>query len=225
MEKIGFFITLSIIISFSSYAQRNQGQTMESRIGVTYSTFGEHSIVRFQETEDEAGFSIRSNSNSNGNQFYVSGINYLYQLNNAIEFETGIEYANHKFYIVSTDPLIDAKGINTTISVIDIPLSLRVNFARYFYINSGLNVDIHVTRSEYIDSQTGIGGIIGVGLKYDSHFGVSVFVNPYFKAYSLLPFTAADNHQRLMESGLRFGLMYKLNLNKKNNEKYRLPCS
>jgi len=144
-----------------------------------------------------------------------------------LEFETGVEYANHKFYIASTDPLIDAKGITTNISVINIPLSLRVNFARYFFINGGLNVDINPVKSEYIDSQTGIGGIIGLGIKYDSPFGISVFVNPYFKAYSLIPFTEVDNHQRLMESGLRFGLMYKLNVNKtnKNSGKYRLPCS
>lgn len=225
MGKIGFFIPLYIIISFSSYAQSNKGQTMESRIGVTYSTFGEHSIVRFQETESDAGNLIQSNANGRGDQFYVIGVNYLYQLNSLLDFETGIEYANHNFYISSTDPLIDADGIKTNISLINIPLSLRVNFARYFFINGGLNMGINSSKSEYIDSQTGIGGHIGLGIKYDSHFGVSVFVNPYFKAYSLLPFTAADNHQRLMESGLRFGLMYKLNLNKKNNEKYRLPCS
>lgn len=225
MKKSAFLIPLYIIISFSSYAQNNQGQTMESRIGVTYSTFGEHSIVRFQETEGEAGYSIRNNSNSNGTQFYVAGINYLYPFNNVIEFETGIEYANHNFYIFSTDPLIDASGIKTNISVINIPLGLRVNFARYFFINGGVNMDINSSKSEYIDSQTGIGGLIGLGIKYDSHFGVSVFVNPYFKAYSLIPFTVVENHQRLMESGLRFGLMYKLNLIKKNNEKYRLPCS
>lgn len=225
MEKIVFFITLSIIISFSSFAQSNHGQTMESRIGVTYSTFGEHSIVRFRETEEDAGYSIQGNSNSRGDQFYVAGINYLYPLSNVIEFETGIEYANHNFFISSTDPLIDADGIKTSISVINIPLSLRVNFARYFFINGGLNVDINTTKSEYIDSQTGIGGIIGFGLKYDSQSGISVFVNPYFKAYSLIPFTEVENHQRLMESGLRFGLMYKLNLNKKNSGNYRLPCS
>ena len=226
MIKILFLIPLSIIISLSSFAQNHQEQITESRIGITYSTFGEHRIVRFQETEDP-GYSIQANSNSRGDQFYVAGLNYLYQLNKVLEFETGIEYANHKFYIVSTDPLIDAKGIKTTISVINIPLSLRVNFARYFFINGGLNVDINATKSEYIDSQTGIGGIIGLGLKYDSQLGVSVFVNPYFKAYSLIPFTEVDNHQRLMESGLRFGLMYKLNLNKtnKNSGKYRLPCS
>ena len=226
MGKTGFFIPLYIIISFSAYAQSNQGQTMESRIGVTYSTFGEHSIVRFRETKD-ADYSIQGTSNSRGDQFYVAGLNYLYQLTNVLEFETGIEYANHNFYISSTDPLIDADGIKTNISVINIPLSLRINFARYFFINGGLNMDINSSKSEYIDSQTGIGGHIGLGIKYDSHFGISVFVNPYFKAYSLLPFTAADNHQRLMESGLRFGLMYKLNLKKKekNSGKYRLPCS
>jgi hypothetical protein len=227
MGKIGFFIPLSIIISLSSYAQSNQVQTMESRIGVTYSTFGEHSIVRFREIEDDAGYSVQSNSNGNGNEFYVAGINYLYPLTNVFEFETGIEYANHIFYILSTNPLIDAAGIKTNISVINIPLSLRINFARYFFVNTGLNMDINSSESEYIDSQTGIGCIIGFGLKYDSHFGVSVFVNPYFKAYSLIPFAEFDNHQRLMESGLRFGLMYKLNLSKreKNNGKYRLPCS
>jgi len=70
MGKIVFLIPLSFLISFSSFAQNNQGQTPESRIGITYSTFGEHSMVRFQETED-AGYSIQGTSNGRGDQFYV----------------------------------------------------------------------------------------------------------------------------------------------------------
>ena len=61
-----------------------------------------------------------------------------------------------------------------------------------------------------IDGQTGIGSMLGLRIKYDFKSGLSVFVNPYYKMHSLVPFSSGDNHQRLMESGFRFGLMYQL---------------
>ncbi|MFA7492460.1 MAG: hypothetical protein WCZ43_02965, partial [Proteiniphilum sp.] len=61
------------------------------------------------------------------------------------------------------------------------------------------------------DSQTGIGAMIGVGVKYDlKNVPVGFFANPYFKMHSLLPFSMEKYHQRTDESGFRFGVVYSL---------------
>ena len=70
-------------------------------------------------------------------------------------------------------------------------------------------LDIDPTVSGPVDSQNGIGALMGAGMKYDAKSGISVFVNPYFKAHALISFSADEYPQHLMESGFRFGLMYK----------------
>lgn len=214
------FLILFVSTSFNTYAQKNEEKSLENRIGVTYSLFGEHSIIRFQELEGAPGYG--------GGSFYALGVNYLSQINKVLEFETGIEYSHHTFFVLFNDcGVLDYIPTKTSISLVNIPLTMRVNFARCFFINGGLNLNIDPTISGSIDNQNGIGSILGFGLKYDSDFGISVFANPYFKTHSLLPFTAFNNHQRLIESGVRFGVMYNLKLtNTKNQDKkYRLPCS
>ena len=81
---------------------------------------------------------------------------------------------------------------------------------KYCFINGGLLLDIDAGTSRPIDSQTGIGSVMGLGIKYDFKSGFTAFVNPYYKLHSLVPFSSGDNHQRIMESGFRFGLMYSL---------------
>jgi len=197
------FLILFALTSLNSNAQKNEEKSRENRIGVTYSLFGEHSIIRFQELEGAPGYG--------GGSFYGLGVNYLSQINKVLEFETGVEYSNHTFFVLFNDcGVLDYIPTKTSISLVNIPLTMRVNFARCFFINGGINLNIDPAISSSIDNQNGIGSILGFGLKYDSDFGISVFANPYFKMHSLLPFTAFNNHERLIESGVRFGIMYKL---------------
>jgi len=107
-------------------------------------------------------------------------------------------------------PPMEYPPYSAKFSLINIPVTLRVNFLKYFFINGGILFDIDSSASSPIDSQTGIGSILGLGIKCDFKSGLSVFANPYLKAHSMIPFSSGDNHQRLMESGFRFGLMYQL---------------
>ena len=71
-------------------------------------------------------------------------------------------------------------------------------------------IDIDVADSDDYDKQTGLGAMIGFGAKYDFSSGLSVFVNPYIKGHSLLSFTMDNYHMRLMNAGIRLGIMYNL---------------
>jgi len=199
---ISFFI---FVASLSSYAQKNENETRKSQIGITFSSFGDNDVVRSQE--------LIGSASKSGDSFYTIGINYLYKLNNTFDVETGIEYSNHKIIVKSMVlPDMDAYSSNysANLSLVNIPITLRVNFLKYFFVNGGLLFEMDAGTSSPIDGQTGIGSVLGLGIKCDFKSGLSVFANPYLKAHSLVPFTSGDNHQRVMESGFRFGLMYSL---------------
>ena len=200
-----FILYFIFIASFSSNAQKNEDEPRKGQIGITFSSFGDNDVVRSQE--------LIGSASKSGDSFYTFGINYLYKLNNTFDVETGIEYSNHKIIVKSmVFPDMDTYSphYSANLSLVNIPITLRVNFLKYFFLNGGLLFEMDAGTSSPIDGQTGLGSILGLGIKYDFKSGLSVFVNPYFKMHSLVPFTSGDNHQRLMESGFRFGLMYAL---------------
>ena len=201
-KPVLFLFSTMLIASLSLFGQKNEGETHKSQVGITYSSFGENDVIRSQEPMGGAGYS--------GDKFYTLGINYLYKLNRTFDLETGLEYSNHKIIIHPGVTANARPSYGASFSLIDIPITLRVNFLKYFFINGGLLLDIDAGTSSPIDSQNGIGNVLGLGLKYDFKSGFTVFANPYYKMHSWIPFSSGDNHQKLMESGFRFGLMYTL---------------
>jgi len=200
-----FILCFIFIASFSSYAQKNEDEPRKGQIGITFSSFGENDVVRSKDLLGSASY--------NGDKFFTFGINYLYKLNNTFDIETGIEYSNHKIIVKSMvlpDMNTYSPHYSANLSLVNIPITLRVNFLKYFFVNGGILFEMDAGTSSPIDGQTGIGSVLGLGIKYDFKSGFSVFANPYIKAHSLVPFTSGDNHQRVMESGFRFGLMYAL---------------
>lgn len=203
MKKNPLFLLLIIVTtSIPSYAQKNSG-IQKGQIGITFSSFGNNNVIRSHELIGAASY--------NSDRFYTLGVTYIYNLNRIIDIEAGIEYSNHKITIKpNLPPNMDNTPYGDSFSLINIPLTVRVNFLRYCFINGGILFDMDASNLPF-DSQTGIGGILGLGLKYDFKSGVSVFVNPYLKAHSLIPFSSSENHQRLMEDGnsFRFGVVYR----------------
>jgi hypothetical protein len=201
--KRTFLLILFIVFALSSFAQTTEIKPAKGKIGITFSSFGNNDIIRFEPLDGEASY--------NPDNFYILGIAYTYKLNNTFDFETGIEYAKHKIIIDPNDPPYNAApSQNARFSLLNIPLTVRFNFLKYCFVNGGLNVVLDPTVSSPVDSQTGIGAMVGIGLKYDFNSGISTFVNPYAKAHSLISFGADANRQRLMESGFRFGILYNM---------------
>lgn len=204
MKKIALPFTLLIFVATASlYAQDNDKPPKSGRIGISFSSFGSNDVITFQQLEGAASY--------NGDSFYTLGINYLHSLNSTFDLEAAFEYSKHHIIIEpNVPPDMDDTPYGAEFSVINIPVTIRVNFLRYFFVNGGLMLGIDPTVSSPVDSQNGIGAILGLGIKYDSKYRISAFVNPYFKAHALISFSADEYQQHLMESGFRFGIMYKL---------------
>jgi len=203
MKRKLLFTSFLVLISISLKAQEDSEQNNIGKIGITYSSFGSNEVIRFASLAGAASYDV-------GN-FYTFGINYLHPLNSFMEIETGIEYSNHDILIIpNLPPDMDNTPRAEEISLLTIPMTVRANFLKYFFFNGGLLLGIDNGDSNPIDSQSGLGGLLGVGSNYEFDFGVSLFINPYIKSNALLPFSPENYHQRLMQAGVRLGIAYNL---------------
>lgn len=204
MKKASLLV-LCFGITILSFAQVNDTLPQHGRIGITFSSLGSVDGLSF----------AKGAASYTGNGFYAFGLNYIYSLNNTFDFETGVEYAHYTMTIhPNVPPDADNTPYDINYSLVSIPLTVRVNFLKYCFINGGLDLDFDPTVSNPIGSQDGIGSVLGLGLKYDSKSGISAFVNPYFKVHRLIPFSQSNGSPRILESGFRFGVMYNLNFTK-----------
>jgi hypothetical protein len=186
-------------ISFSLYAQDSEQKKLGS-IGLTYSSFGQNTIVRDEIRYGDVTFKDV--------KFYTLGIAYVRPINAWLEFETGMEYSKHT---ISIRPIYYLAVHEEDLSLINIPLTLRANFLKFFFVNGGAFIDFNTNDYNPIDSQPGIGGLLGIATKYDFKCGASIFINPYLKFHSLIPFSPEKYQQKINESGIRLGLTYNLN--------------
>lgn len=202
------FITISFLLinQYFLNAQENAPNIKDSKIGITFSSFGQNNIFPFDVLDGDAGY--------NSDYFYAVGINYITPINKWLEVETGIEYVRHYIIIEpNLPPNMDSAPRKENFGLVNIPITLRANFLKYFFVNGGLILGIDGSFDSPIDN-TGLGTLLGVGLKYDFKSGVSIFVNPYLKVHSLLSFNGFQDHQRIWENAIRVGITYNLGTRK-----------
>jgi hypothetical protein len=188
------FLCLSTLMS----AQKGQ-------LGITFSAMSDNGVARF-------GIGYIDDSSTDAGKSFTYGISYLKPLNKWLDIETGLEYLScpvekRIIYIGPTTGLFTSQ--RATLSMLSIPITVRANFLKYFFVNAGLLLDIDVCSNSIINSQSGLGSLLGLGIKYDFRNGISVFVNPYSKIH-LFPLTFERDQQHFMESAVRFGITYKL---------------
>ncbi|MGE4290060.1 MAG: hypothetical protein AB7E36_15350 [Salinivirgaceae bacterium] len=197
-----FLVLVSfLLINQYATAQENTTGLVNGKFGLTFSSFGENQVFRFSEYDGAPAYE--------SDYFRALGISWVYPVNTWLEFETGFEYAEHHIIINPNLPP-DSENYSrpAEFALINVPFALRANFLKYFFINGGLLLDIDASSNSSIDNQTGLGTLLGIAVKYDFSFGLTAFVNPYFKIHSIIPFQDAEHHQRVWENGVRLGLTY-----------------
>ena len=204
MKKTIFIIVFLLLTNqVLLNAQEKTTKSIDGKVGITFSSFGDNDVFRSDELEGAASY--------DSDNFYTLGISYVYGLSKWLEIETSIEYSKHNIIInPNLTPDMDNLPRNANFSLINVPVTLRAGFLKYFFINGGLIIDIDASKNSPIDNQTGFGTILGLAIKYDFDFGISAFVNPYTKIHSLIPFADNDYHQRIWENGFRIGITYDL---------------
>jgi len=173
------------------------------KIGITATPLGENDILMKN---------LMGGPSYSGAGFYTFGISSQIPISSLLDIETGIDYSRHTIKISSSDlyPNTTIQSYKSNVKLASIPVTLKLNFLKYFFVNGGFLLDIDASNSSLIDKQTGIGALAGIGIKYDFNFGGTLFINPEFKYHSLLPFSSSQNRQRLIETGIRIGIMFNL---------------
>lgn len=200
------FISLLFNMQFIN-AQLMNKIPKAGKIGIAFSSFGDNGIHRLNEPEGSANYFNES--------FFTVGVSYIYPLRKWLEAETGVEYSNYKILIEpNLAPNQEALSRTEDLSLVSIPVGLRANFLKYFFVNGGVFLNVDGSLSSPIDNQSGIGCMLGLAVKYDFSNGISVFINPYSKIHSLLSFQFEQNRQRIFENGVRVGVTYNLSSKK-----------
>lgn len=202
-QSILFFLCLFAGITGNLNAQSS---VLDSKgaIGVTFSGVGENSAYPLESVDGAGGYDSKG--------YYSLGITYIRPLTQRIDVETGISYSQYKYrFSNSSLGLGGRETYDLKNAVVDIPLTIRWKFLKYFFLNGGLLIGIDTGTENTLDSQTGVGAMIGIGAKYDlKNIPAGLFINPYFKMYSLIPFSPEKYHKRASEGGFRVGIVYYL---------------
>jgi hypothetical protein len=179
----------------------NAQKELNHKIGVTVSSLG---------VNDLFGQPDSKNFKHEGKNFYTLGFTYIRGFNKWLDIETGMEYSRHNINIIpNTMPgsIIYMRTQKTELNLLNIPVTMKVNFLKYFFINGGIVIDLDISNNIYLENQTGFGGIAGFGANYNFNSGLSIFLNPYIKAHSWI---YIGTRQKILEKGFRLGIAYNL---------------
>ena len=137
----------------------------------------------------------------------VFGLRYTRRLTGALAIETGIEYASERLlwdYEDAYDPNFTPQRVN--IRMLSIPVYANITFLKYLFVDGGFMLDLETSHKPggIAPRQDGIGLGGGIGGKYS--FGhLSLFVNPFLQAHSMIAFHN-EGGGRLLNSGVKFGV-------------------
>lgn len=135
------------------------------------------------------------------------GLTYLKSLTSTIQLESGVGYTLFRIAQISSAPALSDTTHNT-LSLIEIPLLLRIKFAKILFLNGGVILDLDTHSHAIIPSQSGIGFMIGMGIAYKFGSGVSIFANPYLKTHNTIRFERRLSPNNLFETGIKLGVSY-----------------
>lgn len=200
-----FTSAMVVLFSFPSFAQGIKGS-----IGLTFSAFGNNDV------DNSAGSTLACEPSYHGKRFYTLGLSYIYSFSPLVDVETGIEFSSHTITtVVRRKPSKPSSDVDVTryderLSLTSIPVTARINFLKYFFINGGVLLEWETKASDPIDNQSGLGVLGGIGAKYKLNNGLGAFINNYYKFHALVPFLAErDDHRwKIIEGGLRVGITY-----------------
>lgn len=177
--------------------------TIKQKFEVSASLFGENDVIQFQDLVGAASYE--------GVSHFSVGLSYLRALNSLLDWQTGLEYTHHKVQINSNvDPVMGAVSREEQLNLVVIPIGVRLNFLKYFFLDGGALLDLDLTSSGSIDSQSGVGINFGVGCLVPVIPRLSFVLKANTRAHALVPFSSEKYHERLLENGIHFGLSYEL---------------
>jgi hypothetical protein len=131
-------------------------------------------------------------------------LKYLRKVNDKLNFETGIAwYKNNVTFTPFSDPESDVIPTDYDIKIIYIPLFMKFNFGKRYFINTGLIGDIDVSNKNHLSKQSGVGIGLGVGIEYSIFKTFILTFNPYTNLHGTIMTTKESYPTRILDIGLK----------------------
>lgn len=163
-----------------------------------YGGGGTNDIFRFNELIGAASFS--------GKGYWTTGLDFRRIITDHFSIESGLGYSHH-YYIRRSAPLPDVTETPGNFGMIMIPVTARLDFLKYFFIDGGFVAGLQAG-SSMADNMTGIGLTAGVGFQYMFESDIFLSVRAIANQHALLHFMPEDYPQTLWDSGIRVSVGY-----------------
>lgn len=191
------FVSVFLMISTLTFSQSENKHS----IILSYSGFGNSNLLHTETLEGGASYT--------GQGFMGIGVNYSLSMSDHFDFETGLEYSSHQIKITPHYiPDGEHLAVEGKLSIIDIPIGLRMVFFKYLFINAGAVFSFDLTQNLEASKQSGLGAYVGIGAQYQFKNNIYTCFNYYLKGRSLIDFTSERYHSKLFETGIKLGAGY-----------------
>lgn len=155
-----------------------------------------------------SGFILRpaldGGASYNLNSGFSIGFDYSRKMRDNLHFQTGLNwYSNSVSVTPSFYPNIDMSPKTNDLSLLYIPLFLKANMSRYFFVNGGLIIDYDITRNKIISSQSGIGSGIGLGTNIVNRENFGIQLNPYLNVHGIIRIKQENYPERVLDGGIK----------------------
>ena len=146
-----------------------------------------------------------------GKKTFLLGFDYAKSFNKWLTISGGLEFSDHEIITInklSVPPFTIYDPVTGNIQLMTIPLYLRADFLKYFFITFGTIIDLEV-KNTVTNSQSGIGITGGAGVKYDIKQKFTLFAQPYYQLHGIYLFNGGANPEILLNAGIRTGFSYR----------------
>lgn len=130
------------------------------------------------------------------------GLSYYRSIATKVSFETGLVlYSNKLIFDPPFYPNVNLEKKTENLRLLYIPIFMRFDVSKIFFLQGGLLADLDFTESEYMDDLTGIGAGIGLGFYIPLSEKIKLQLNPFMNLHGL-----GSNVDRILETGIRLGI-------------------
>lgn len=137
-----------------------------------------------------------------------AGLQYGRKLTDKLHLVTGLNWYHNS---VSVTPAFfpDRERITTkhTLNLLYIPVHLKYDLSRYFFVNGGLIGNLDITNHKVITEQSGIGAGLGLGTRFTIVPGFFAELNPYLNFHGLLLTNRDKYPERVLDAGVKLNLL------------------
>jgi hypothetical protein len=144
------------------------------------------------------------------NTGFSVGLQYERKIKESLYVQTGLNwYKNSVNVTPSFYPGNDISAKSYDISLLTLPIFVRVEVSKYIYLNGGLLTDFDISNNKYLANQSGIGAGIGIGTELLQSHKMSLRINPFLNFHSLILFEKETYPERIFDAGIQLSIMIK----------------